>query len=223
MEFAKKLLFLFSILIISSCSKSKNDFLGEYSTYYTNHVKVANGITAMGSRVITIKTAMDVYLLNHVSVNLFIDESTKNLSGNGEIVFSSADNGIYPKLTRKRFDLELSDYQMKGDTLFFKMKSRIFNNKIDGYLIKDNDLTFLGIQNTLGDNNNYTASNPFYNNKNGKFNQYNTNVSDSDKQFNSFYEKQVDNNKSKISGNATEYEKEMYSTTNQYITTNYLK
>jgi hypothetical protein len=224
MKLFQKLLLIFIVNSLVSCSSSEKDFLGEYSTYYISHVKVGNGMMSAGTRVMTINSAMDIYLLDKISVNIFINESTKLLSGTGNVVCSFAENSITCRLVRKEFDFELSDYQVKGDSLFFKMKSRIFNKKIDAYLLKRGDSTFIGIDKLLGGKNSYTPKNPFYNTENGNFNQYVANMIDSELKFKTFYEKQMETNKLKInSADTKDYEKRMYTITDEYIFKNYLK
>jgi len=217
------ILLVISVITLFNCSRNDKYFTGKYETFYVSHHIVPNGINMFTGR--TYNTGMDIYMLNKIAIEIFIDESTKMLSGNGHFVFNYVNNGkATPTLDRRRIDLQLSDYHIIGDTIFFKLSSKIYDNKLDGYFVKSGDKNIFGIDRAIGGINDYTTKNPFYVSLDRNYIVTNVVTPQSlTEGYRSFFENEIKDNENKINSLATvEVQKKALSNANSYIKKNHM-
>ncbi|MCX8489986.1 MAG: hypothetical protein ORN54_02860 [Cyclobacteriaceae bacterium] len=159
---------LFTIGLLTSCSKTEKDFVGEYQTLYTTKIEIANQFDPFMSfysnkkREITAKTYYD---LADIKLNLFIDESEKRLKGELRMTRKNEEGFLKTSVSVKDIDFDVSNLRIVNDTLIFSLDNQILKfegKKINGRLIKNNKEFILGFEKGLTGSNNYTEKNPLY-------------------------------------------------------------
>jgi hypothetical protein len=210
-------------LIVTSCSKSNKDFVGEYKTQFAADVVVENAKSYLASKgEVEFPTGFRAPDLTTIELKLYIDESTDKLSGQGTLnipyLFESI-LGNSPKRTKKNFDV-IGEH-IVNDTLYFSMQLVSSSKRIDAYLIKDGDKSFIGLDKS------YTskiAQGPQFNIENGKYNQYITNDPELTQKIEPFILQQYKRNDSLITNSSeSDFSKKRLSNANWYYNQAYLK
>lgn len=160
---------LFTIGLLTSCSKTEKDFVGEYQTLYATKIEIANQFDPFMSfysnkkREITAKTYYD---LADIKLNLFIDESEKRLKGELRMTRKNEEGFLKTSVSVKDIDFDVSNLRIVNDTLIFSLDNQMLKfegKKINGRLIKNKKEFILGFEKGLTGSNNYTEKNPLYN------------------------------------------------------------
>jgi hypothetical protein len=159
---------LFTIGLLTSCSKTEKDFVGEYQTLYATKIEIANQFDPFMSfysnkkREITAKTYYD---LADIKLNLFIDESEKRLKGELRMTRKNEEGFLKTSVSVKDIDFDVNNLRIVNDTLIFSLDNQMLKfegKKINGRLIKNKNGFVLGFEKGLTGSNNYTEKNPLY-------------------------------------------------------------
>lgn len=210
-------------ICITSCSKSNKDFVGEYTTKITVDVIAANAksfLPATGE--MEFPTGFKTPDLAPIELKLFIDESTEKLSGQGTLnvpFVIETSFGNEPKRKTKNFDV-IGEH-IVNDTLYFTIQPVSSSKRIDAYLVKNGNKSFIGIDKTFTSS---LANGPYFNTTNGKYTQYNTNDLELSKKSKEFILQQFKRNDSLITNSTeTDFMKKRLRNANTYYNQTYLK
>ena len=211
------------LFILTSCSKSNKDFVGEYKSQFVADVIVENAKSYSASKgEVEFPTGFRTPDLATIEVKLYIDESTDKLSGQGTLNIPYLSESIFgntPKRAKKNFDI-IGEH-IVNDTLFFSIQLVSSSKRIDAYLIKDGDKSFIGLDKI------YTskiAQGPQFIIENGKYNQYVTNDPELTQKIEPFILQQYKRNDSLITNSSeSDFSKKRLSNANWYYNQAYLK
>lgn len=224
MKNTKPFIYLLAIsIILTSCSKSNKDYVGEYKSQFTVDVKAENTQTFWASRgFVESPTGFNAVDLGSIYLNLVLNESTNTLTGNGGLnipVVQPTGYSTSKQRVRRNFDVIAPN--IKNDTLFFSIQPLSSNSRMNAYLIKDGDKVFLGLDKSMCST---KANGPQYIKSNGRYNQYNTNDPELMKNFNEFISGQMDHNDSLMVNPAlSDKDKKMLQNANDYYSYMYVK
>lgn len=177
-----------SLLFFISCSKSENDYIGDYKTYLVSGVKVNQGASWLK----LYEESREVHVLTPLTLSLFVDESDKKLKGQVKIVkiVNQSTLGL-PKTTHKKVSLDLKNLRMKEDTLLFTMTSgllKLAGKEMEGFIIKDGSNVLIGLEKDFVNKN--TDKNPYFVKKQGEYNLFSGDHKDHEQLLASFYTSQ---------------------------------
>jgi hypothetical protein len=153
--------------LLFSCSSSDNDFVGKYNTFYCSYVELANEsnpfLLRNGKQGVTAKK---FYNLNPVELEIFIDEADKKLKGEGVIRYTRAENfSLKPSLIREKMNVELSNFRIQNDTLWFSLTNDLLKmggRNYKGYIVKNGEQSFVGLEKEFSGTNRYSEKSPFF-------------------------------------------------------------
>lgn len=210
------LLSFFALIVLASCSKSEDDFVGEYKFYTVSYVNVED--TYKPGLLSLLNEAMEFYAFDPVEVSVF----TENGKLKGEVRVVRTMEGVGSKVARDKVSFDLKNFRVQNDTLLFSISNAFYQRSYKGFLIEENGRFNIGVEKDFAGATGLNK-NAYFRSLLDDYVVYNTNLSSEGDIVKSFYTTQRDSLKSLYEKEKDDDKKYVLSNSFKFLDNVYLK